>query len=160
MAAWEEEDFAQELLLELGEADDGPCGASSPSDESSAEIQKGSADATNLCGAADVRHGSSPPQASSDASAPTKRQKLGQQEGEPQPAQEPTRAQGHLRVVGQASPLSQLTPDVLLRVMCFLSPEDLSTLGRVSRLFSTATNDTSLWRRLYYMRCGGRLLSC
>ncbi|GAB4815072.1 hypothetical protein N2152v2_002118 [Parachlorella kessleri] len=152
MAALEEEDFAEELLLELGE--DG-IATSSPSDESSADTLKGSVDGTDpYYGAADVCHGntqSSLPLVSSDASAP-KRQKLGLHEGRPRPVQEPSRAQGQSKVGAQASPLTQLTPEVLLRVMCFLSPEDLSTLGRVSRLFTNATTEASLWRRLYYMR--------
>ena len=48
--------------------------------------------------------------------------------------------------------LAQLSEPLLLRVLCFLSPEDLCSMGRVSRLFHGASNDKALWRRLYLSR--------
>lgn len=48
--------------------------------------------------------------------------------------------------------LAQLTEPVLFRIMCFLSPEDLCTLGRTSRMMYDVTRDSVLWKRLYFSR--------
>lgn len=58
-------------------------------------------------------------------------------------------------VAGLPGPLAQLSEALLLRVLCFLAPEDLMMLGRTSRLFHAAASDAGLWRRLYLHRCGG-----
>lgn len=52
--------------------------------------------------------------------------------------------------------LAMLPEPLLLRVLGFLSPEDMCIVGQTSRLLRAAAKDSSLWRRLYFSRCEGR----
>jgi hypothetical protein len=156
MAAEEEYsdvDFEQELLEELGEGGTNPDHQPSPyahrngHEDHSSEPASALHDGGGICTGNDAHD-----DATSYRALPPKRRKLAS-DGEPQVPQlgEVGAEAGN---PGLTPPLAQLTEELLLRVMCFLSPEDLATLGRVSHLFHSAANDASLWRRLYFARCG------
>ena len=72
-----------------------------------------------------------------------------------QPA-EPGGSPAQLPDGGSACGLAQLTEALLLRICCFLSPDEINVLGCTSRLLRTVCQDAQLWRRLYFSRWAAR----
>jgi len=56
------------------------------------------------------------------------------------------------RKSGNSVSLARLSPELLLRILSYLSAVDLVTSRRVSRDFNRLAGDSQLWKSLYYNR--------